>query len=155
MSLVTAQMEGCILAPGLCLFGNNAYLNSIYMATPFAAISGGSKDAYNFYHSQLCIRIECVFGMLIHQWSILRCAIPMRISLKKKTIDLVTALVMLHNYWIDEKDSDVPTLCAVDEVRTELEGSVPLETTPTSTGRTVLLPRHLIDGVTILMTNLD
>jgi hypothetical protein len=49
------QLEQGILAPELCLFGDNAYLNTVDMATPFAAVSCGSKDAYNFYHSQLII----------------------------------------------------------------------------------------------------
>jgi hypothetical protein len=49
------KFEDGILEPGLCLFGNNAYLNTAYMATPFAAVSGGSKDLYNFYHSKLRI----------------------------------------------------------------------------------------------------
>jgi hypothetical protein len=49
-------------------------------------------------------------------------------------------------FCIDEKEADVPILCAVDEVHTEFQGSVPLEKTPTSTGRTVLLPRQLIDS---------
>ncbi len=40
------QLEQGILAPELCLFGDNAYLNAAYMmATPFAAVSGGSRDA--------------------------------------------------------------------------------------------------------------
>ena len=41
------------------LFGDNAYLNTSYMATPFPNVSGNpqmkSKDNYNFYHSQLPI----------------------------------------------------------------------------------------------------
>jgi hypothetical protein len=41
-------VEHGIFAPDLCLFGYNAYLNTAYMATPYAAISGGSKDSYNF-----------------------------------------------------------------------------------------------------------
>jgi hypothetical protein len=41
------------------------------MATPYAAVSGGTKDAYNFYYLQLQIRIECAFGMLTHRWAIL------------------------------------------------------------------------------------
>ena len=53
------KLENGILATGLCLFGDNAYINAIFMATPFSGgISGGSKDAYNFYLSQLRIRIE-------------------------------------------------------------------------------------------------
>ena len=46
--------------PMFVLFGDNAYLNSSYMATPFPNISGAhpklrSKDNYNYYPSQLCI----------------------------------------------------------------------------------------------------
>jgi hypothetical protein len=63
MSLFQKLEEG-ILAPGLCIFGNYAYLNTPYTATPFAAVSGGTMDAYNFYHSQLRIWIECAFGIL-------------------------------------------------------------------------------------------
>ena len=39
------KLENGILAPGLCLFGDNAYLNTSYMTTPYPAVSGGSKDA--------------------------------------------------------------------------------------------------------------
>ncbi len=60
------KLEIGMLALGLCLFGNIAYLNTLYMATPYAAVSGGSKDSYNFYHSQLQIRIECKFGIFTH-----------------------------------------------------------------------------------------
>lgn len=47
------------------LFGGNAYLNTPYMATPFTNVAGDpnhiAEDAYNFYHSQLRIRVhsEC------------------------------------------------------------------------------------------------
>jgi hypothetical protein len=41
------QLEEGILASELCLFGDNAYLNTPCMATPYAAVSGGKKDAYN------------------------------------------------------------------------------------------------------------
>jgi hypothetical protein len=82
--------------------------------------------------------------MLTHRWAILRSAIPRGISLKK-TVALVIVLAKLHNYCIDEKDADVPAISAVDELRTEMQGGIPLETTPTPSGR-VLLPRQLIDG---------
>jgi hypothetical protein len=75
------KLEDGMLTPELCLFGDNAYLNTNYMATPFAGVSGGTKDAYNYYHSQLRIRVECAFGMLTHRWSILRSAIPRRVSI--------------------------------------------------------------------------
>jgi hypothetical protein len=145
MSLFT-RLEVGLLAQGLCLFGDNAYLSSMFMATPYSAVSGGSKDAYNFYHSQLRIQIECAFGMLTHRWAILRSAIPMQVSIRK-TIALVIALCKLHNFCIDENDL-VPPVGAVDELRTEMRGGIPLETTqtPTSIGRRVLLPRQLLDG---------
>jgi hypothetical protein len=64
----------------------------MFMATPYSAVSGGSKDAYNLYHSQLCIQIECAFGMLTHQWAILCSAIPMQVLIRK-TIALVIITV--------------------------------------------------------------
>ena len=60
------------------LFGDNAYLNSSFMATPYPNVSNDpgkkTKDDYNFYHSQLRIRVECAFGMLVQRWGILRSA---------------------------------------------------------------------------------
>ena len=86
----------------MCIYGDNTYMNSPLMATPFKAVSSGVRDAYNFYHSQLRINIECAFGMLVNRWAILRTPIPLNISLYKTTA-LVRALCCLHNYLIDEK----------------------------------------------------
>lgn len=155
MSLFHRLKQG-ILAPDLCLFGDNhAYLNSAFMATPYAATSGGTKDAYSFSHSQLRIRIECAFGMLTHRWAILRSAIPMNITVSK-TVALVLALVArLHNYYIDENEArcDVAYSTATDEWRNEVSGAVPLVQTPqqyndddaSSAG---IIPRQLLDGGT-------
>jgi hypothetical protein len=54
------------LAPGLAIYGDNAYVNCRYMVTPFKAANSGYHDNYNFYQSQLWISIECAFGMLVH-----------------------------------------------------------------------------------------
>ncbi len=143
-----ARLHRGLLAPGLCRFGDNAYLNSVFMATPYSAVSGGSsgsKDAYNFYHSQLRINIECAFSMFTHRWAMLRSAIPMQVSLKK-TIALVIALAKLYNFCIDEKEAHAPPLRAHDELQTEMQGGIPLETTTTSTGSRELTPRQLLDG---------
>ena len=40
------------LAPGLCLYGDSAYVATEYMATPFKNTRSGPKDDCNFYHSQ-------------------------------------------------------------------------------------------------------
>ncbi len=49
------RLEGGLLKKGLVLFGDNWYLNTRYMATPFPNVSSGSKDDYNYYHSHVCI----------------------------------------------------------------------------------------------------
>lgn len=118
------RLERGLLKPGLVLFGDNAYLNTAYMATPYTNVANGPKDNYNFYHSQvslqsfscihyfnlqtlhnslsnqLRIRVECCFGMLVARWGILRSIIPQRVSVHK-TIALVAALSKLHNFCID------------------------------------------------------
>ena len=100
------EHEG-LMKDGLVLFGDNAYLNTQYMATPYTNVAGNeaqrTKDDYNFYHSQLRIRIECAFGMLVQRWGILRTAIPHTISLTR-IVGLVNTLARLHNFCIDEAD---------------------------------------------------
>ncbi|KAG7347942.1 DDE superfamily endonuclease [Nitzschia inconspicua] len=100
-----------MLAEGLCLFGDNAYLNSPFLAIPYQNVGPGTKDDYNFYHSQLRIRVECAFGIFTERWAILRSAIPKQITIAK-TIALVHALA---------KPQDV------DHMTRNLTGSVPLE----------------------------
>ncbi|KAL3786777.1 hypothetical protein ACHAW5_002978 [Stephanodiscus triporus] len=100
------DLEAGLLHEDLVLFGDNAYLNSHYMmVTLFPYVSSGSKDDFNFFHSQLHIHVECAFGMLVFWWGILRSAIPHNISISK-TIALVHALAKLHNFCIDEEKDD-------------------------------------------------
>jgi hypothetical protein len=114
------------LAPGLCLFGDNAYTNTNFMATPFSGVSGGSKDAYNFYHSQLRINIECAFGKFVHRWAILRAAIPMNITIGKTTA-MVIALAKLHNFCIDHREMASPNSIPNDTLELNIHGAVDLE----------------------------
>jgi hypothetical protein len=58
LAFSTSQLENKLeqrgfLAPGLCLFADNAYVNTFYMATPYKGKKSSSKDDYNFYQSQL------------------------------------------------------------------------------------------------------
>ena len=96
------EKEG-FLCPGLSIYGDNAYINTPYMTTPFKSVSGGYKDAFNFYHSQIRINIECAFGMLVNRWAVLRTPIPINISIKKTT-SMVRCLCCLHNFLINEKE---------------------------------------------------
>ena len=72
------------------------------MTTPYKGVSGGIKDAFNFYHSQLRINIECAFGMLVHKWGCLQKPLPCNFSLPK-ICALVKCLCILHSFCIDER----------------------------------------------------
>jgi len=113
------------LAPGLCLFGDNAYVNAPCMATLFKGIRSGPKDDYNFYHSQVCINIECAFGMLINRWGLLRRAVPAAIGVKK-TCRLVKCLATLHNFCIDRRVG-VTKCLATDNVEIAAHGGLECE----------------------------
>jgi hypothetical protein len=107
------DLENGLLAPGL-FFWDNLYLNTPYIETPYAAVSGGTKESYN-YHSQLQIRIECAFGISTHQWAVLtRSAIPVNIRIEK-TVALVMALAKLHNYYFNAKDNNISAITARDK----------------------------------------
>jgi hypothetical protein len=101
------------LAPGLCLFGDNAYVNKPYMATPYAGKQAGSKDAYNFFHSQVRITIERCFGQFVHRWGILRAPMSTGITISKIT-SLVTCLARLHNFCINHRENIPPALIPED-----------------------------------------
>jgi len=118
------------LAPGLALFGDNAYVNCQYMVTPYKAAKSGSKDNYNFYQSQVRISIECCFGMLSCRWGLLRKAFPAGFGMPKTTA-LVLTLCRLHNFCITERlmkknGSSLPENLATDDLNLTLGGAVPL-----------------------------
>lgn len=123
-----SRLSNGLLAEGLCLFGDNAYLNSPFLATPYPNVSSGYKDAYNFFHSQLRIRVECAFGMFVQRWGILRSAIPKGVTLRKTTA-MVLALAKIHNYCIDKQDTNILPMTPADELRlvSNALGSVPLD----------------------------
>jgi hypothetical protein len=90
------------MKPSLCIFGDNAYVNTPYMATPYKSVKEGSKDAYNFFHSNCRITIECAFGMLVRRWGILCKPMSTMLPIAKVTA-LVRCLCRLHNYCINER----------------------------------------------------
>ena len=140
------------LAPGLCLFGDNAYVNRFYIATPFPNVKGDNpKDHYNFYHSQVRINIECAFGILVHRWGVLRKPTPIHFTNKKVTA-LVLALCKLHNFLIDarlEPQNDHPTTnTAEDRLNFDLNGGIPMQSREIAElgGRRVALPEQILGG---------
>ncbi|GFH48493.1 hypothetical protein CTEN210_04969 [Chaetoceros tenuissimus] len=98
--------EPGFLADGLCLFGDNAYVNTDFMATPYTKSHREFcklHDNYNFFHSQLRINIECAFGILCQRWGFLRKPAPKKYTIKK-IIAFVSCLCRLHNFLINKNE---------------------------------------------------
>ena len=147
-----SRLENNLLAPGLCIFGDNAYVNRTYMATPYKAVSSGCKDDYNFYHSQLRIKIECAFGMLVNRWGILRSALSSKLTLQKIG-SLIICLCRLHNFCINERlkarstfDEDILPATEADEFQIASTGGVPLERSSRDPDLNELSPEQLLHG---------
>jgi DDE superfamily endonuclease len=106
------------------LFGDNAYINTEFLATPYSGTKGGTRDAYNFHHSQLRINIEHTFGCFVQCWGILRMAMPLNVSLAKTTA-MVMALAKIHDYCTDKVDLMLQST-VVDGFRNVNIGAVPM-----------------------------
>jgi hypothetical protein len=139
------------LAPGLCLFGDNAYVNTPYMATPYPGTSiSQEKDAYNFYHSQLRIMIECAFGRFVYRFAILQKKAPQQFSIQK-IISMVICLCKLHNFCttkslIARGSLDPPEPDETDAAAQQENGGVQLDTVyRPETGQTTMVPTLLIN----------
>lgn len=141
-SSLFGKLERGLLADGLCIFGDNAYVNSPFLCTPYPNVSGGEKDAYNFFHSQLRIRVECAFGMLVQRWGILRGAIPRGISIGKTT-SLVVSLTRLQNFCIEMDDRMALLPSDEDELHIQSAESGSVEIEDTTEGP---IPTQLLGG---------
>jgi DDE superfamily endonuclease len=58
------------------------------------------NDDFNFYASQLRIRIEMAFGIMQMKWGVLQCPVKCKLANAK---DLVQAMGRLHNFVINER----------------------------------------------------
>jgi DDE superfamily endonuclease len=90
------------LPKGICFIGDAAYQPSEHMVPVY---QGADKliqkyDDFNFYASQMRIRIEMAFGMMQGKWSILQR--PLGCSMKNM-IWLSQGIARLHNYCINER----------------------------------------------------
>ena len=102
-----------IMKPGHTMVGDNAWVETDWMATPIPGhCISETDDAYNFYHSQIRITVERVFGIFVHRWGILRRPLGMSIL---KVPALVTCLMKLHNFCINNSGNCTPSTLRVDE----------------------------------------
>ena len=113
LAFVTSALYGHLtndetrLPNGYCLYGDNAYVNDTFMTVPYPMISSGPKDAYNFYHSQVRINIECAFGIPVNRWCILKMPLSAKILIVRINA-MVCCLCKLHNFCIDRGSTTPP-----------------------------------------------
>jgi DDE superfamily endonuclease len=86
------------LPNGYYLIGDNAFTLSNKMLIPFR--NEEHKRTYNFYLSQLRIRIEMAFGRMTTKWRIFRRPLDTSLAKARK---IIAVAMMLHNYVIQEE----------------------------------------------------
>lgn len=103
---------------GYYLVGDNAYVCSERMITPFKGVEKDDphKDAFNYFLSEIRIRIEMTFGFLTNKWRILW--EPLKVKLDN-TGALFMCITRLHNFVINEDLEDPPA--AYERILTENE----------------------------------
>ena len=111
------------------------------MVKLYKNVSDDSKDAHNFYQSQVRIRVECSFGMLVHRWAILRRPFPVNMPLRKVTA-LTYCLCKLHNYCIDENELESYEQTKMDAFYCSITGSL----TMVADGNGNALPKEILNG---------
>jgi hypothetical protein len=89
--------------PGLyCVIGDCAYTASEHLVPIFGGANAliRRNDNFNFYASQLRIRIEMAFGLMVKKWGILQHPLSNKLGNIKY---LVTVIAILHNFCINER----------------------------------------------------
>jgi len=81
--------------------GDCAYICTNKLLIPYAGShhDDSAKDSFNFHLSQLRIKIEQAFGMMVNKWRVLKR--PLELSLEH-TSALLLAISRIHNYCINE-----------------------------------------------------
>ena len=90
------------LPPGVCAIGDAAHDPTEHVVPVYYAVDRRKPlfDNFNFYASQLCIRVEMAFGMMTRKWGVLQR--PCTVNLSNAT-KMVQAIARLHNYVIAER----------------------------------------------------
>ena len=88
------------LPKGLFVVGDAAYALSEHLLIPFIGCQSEviEHDVYNFYISQLRIRVEMAFGLFVKKFGILRSAMQTSV---KTTTKILVVCARLHNFLID------------------------------------------------------
>ena len=89
--------------PGLyCAIGDCAYTASEHLVPIFRGENARTarNDNFNFFASQLRIRIEMAFGLMVKKWGILTRPLEIKVRNVKR---LIVAIGRLHNFCINER----------------------------------------------------
>jgi hypothetical protein len=87
---------------GRYVIGDNAYVCNEHMLTPFPGVQRlqPRNDSYNFYLSQLRIRIEMTFGRFMNRWRFFQRPVQLKL---KNTGRVFMCAARLHNFCEDER----------------------------------------------------
>ena len=126
---------------GFYAVADNAYTLSATLIIPYSGSDKRypEKDVFNFYVSQLRIKIEQAFGMMVNKWRVFKRPIELGLH---AVPSLVECCMRLHNFCIDNRETDwkVPDLPAelvmehltlYEEYLDEIDPSTPTATTTT------------------------
>jgi len=91
-----------VIPRGFYVVADAAYTLTTTLLIPF---SGGDKkrkdnDAFNFHLSQLRIKIEQSFGLMVNKWRVFKKPVEIRLE---RVPHLVECCMRLHNFCIDER----------------------------------------------------
>ena len=91
---------------GEFVVGDAAYTVTEHLLIPFTGSQRDveEQDAFNFYLSQLRIRIEMAFGLLVKKFSILQTILKHRIGTVSR---IIMCCAQLHNFVINNDGSDI------------------------------------------------
>eukprot|EP00644_Phytophthora_capsici_P006828 jgi/Phyca11/103818/e_gw1.8.402.1 len=105
------------LPPGYYCVGDNAYPLSDSLLVPYNKLECKTiQDSdFNFYLSQLRIRIEMSFGLLVNKWQIFKR--PLVVDFKNVG-KVIKTCMKLHNYCINERLQSKTPDARYDEVTT-------------------------------------
>ena len=94
-----------LLDNGFFFVGDSAYDLESFLLIPFDEPKPQSEeDAYNFYHSNCRIRIECTFGELIMRFDLFWRTLKLDL---KNAGDVINDAALLHNFIVDERENSM------------------------------------------------
>ena len=84
------------------LVGDSGFPLRRYLLTPFLAPETPAEEKYNKAQILTRVKIECCFGILKNRFRCL--AVPLRVMGPKRSCNVITTMMVLHNIAIHNRD---------------------------------------------------